>query len=205
MALKDLAVEPQTKPSLAAVDLEYRQPTEVVVREIIETLLLTFFIFWIVNGLIGRYKIDGSSMNPTLYDGQYLIINNVSYLIDEPQRGDVIVFKHPQNDLNLIKRVIGLPGDHVEIHDQVVFVNDIPLDEPYIQAPPAYSDGTWDVPEDQYFVLGDNRNNSSDSHSWGFLPEENILGKAEVVYWPPDDWQIVPHFAYDAFAAQVVQ
>lgn len=175
---------------------EYRQPTEVVIREIIETLLLTFFIFWIVNGLVGRYRIDGSSMNPTLDDGQYLIINNVSYLLEEPKRGDIIVFQHPQNDLNLIKRVIGLPGDQVEITDRKVQVNGVLLEEPYIQAPPTYN-GTWDVPEGQYFVLGDNRNNSSDSHSWLYLPQENILGKAEVVYWPPTDWQSVPHFAHN--------
>lgn len=175
---------------------EYRQPTEVVVREIIETLLLTFFIFWIVNGLVGRYRIDGSSMNPTLNDGQYLIINNVSYLLEEPKRGDIIVFQHPQNDLNLIKRVIGLPGDHIEITNRQVKVNGVPLEEPYIQAPPTYN-GAWDVPEGQYFVLGDNRNNSSDSHSWLYLPQENILGKAEVIYWPPTDWQSVPHFAHN--------
>ncbi|MCA9933529.1 MAG: signal peptidase I [Ardenticatenaceae bacterium] len=189
-----------TTPTSLPEDMEFRQPTEVVLREIIETFLLTFFIFWLVNGLIGRYKIDGSSMNPTLYNGQYLIINNISYLLDEPQRGDVIVFKHPQNDLNLIKRVVGLPGDHVEVHDKQVFVNGVPIDEPYIQAAPAYS-GSWDVPENEYFVLGDNRNNSSDSHSWSFLPEENILGKAEVIYWPPSDWQIVPHFAHDELAS----
>lgn len=178
-----------------AVSNEFRQPTSLVVREFVETLLLTFFIFWIVNSLIGRYRIDGSSMNPTLWDGQYLIINNISYMLDDPQRGDVIVFRHPQNELNLIKRVIGLPGDHVEIRDYQVVVNDVVLDEPYIQAEPAYR-GTWDVPEGQYFVLGDNRNNSSDSHSWSFLPKENIFGKAELIYWPPSDWELVPHYAH---------
>lgn len=204
MTQENLALDLQKPASSPPVELEFRQPTEVVVREIIETLLLTFFIFWLVNGLIGRYRIDGSSMNPTLYDGQYLIINNVSYMLDEPQRGDVIVFRHPQNDLNLIKRVVGLPGDHIEIRDQRVFVNDVPLDEPYIEAPPSYS-GSWDVPKEEFFVLGDNRNNSSDSHSWSFLPVENILGKAEVVYWPPSDWQLVPHFAHDELAGQTVQ
>ncbi len=181
---------------------EFRQPTEVVVREILETLLLTFFIFWMVNSLVGRYRIDGSSMNPTLYDGQYLIINNVSYLLDEPQHGDVIVFHHPQNELNLIKRVIGLPGDHVEIQNRQVSVNGVALNEPYIQASPTYS-GSWDVPDGQYFVLGDNRNNSSDSHSWSYLPKENILGKAEVVYWPPGDWQLVPHYTHQFDAVPV--
>lgn len=175
--------------------IEFRQPTEVVMREIIETFLLTFFIFWIVNSLVGRYRIDGSSMNPTLFDGQYLIIDNISYLLDDPKHGDVIVFHHPQNELNLIKRVIGLPGDHVEIQNRQVIVNGVVLDEPYIQAEPAYS-GSWDVPEGEYFVLGDNRNNSSDSHAWSYLPEENIIGKAELIYWPPSDWELVPHYTH---------
>jgi len=174
---------------------EIRQPTEVVVREIIETLLLTFFIFWIVNSLVGRYRIDGSSMNPTLQDSQYLLINNFSYYLNEPDRGDIIVFRHPNSDLNLIKRVIGLPGDTVEIGNQTVKVNGNLLDEPYIQAEPTYS-GNWTVPEGQYFVLGDNRNSSSDSHSWQYLPEENIIGKAEIIYWPFENWAHakVPHY-----------
>ncbi len=178
----------------APADIEGRQSNEAVAREIIETLLLTFFIFWLVNSLVGRYRIDGSSMNPTLTDGQYLLINNVSYYLDEPETGDIIVFRHPRNDLNLIKRVIGVPGDHIEISDRLVKVNGIALDEPYIASAPTYS-GTWDVPEGQYFVLGDNRNNSSDSHSWSFLPRENIVGKAMFIYWPPTDWSPVPHKA----------
>ncbi len=175
-----------------AVEEQIRQPTEAIFREIIETLLLTFFIFFLVNSLIGRYRIDGSSMNPTLFDGEYLIINNISYYLDSPKQGDIIVFKHPNNDLNLIKRVIGVPGDHIEIQDRQVKVNDMVVNEPYIAAPPNYS-GSWDVPEGSYFVLGDNRNNSSDSHSWSFLPEDNIIGRALLVYWPPSDWTAIPH------------
>ncbi|MCP4414987.1 MAG: signal peptidase I [Chloroflexi bacterium] len=175
--------------------VENNQPTEFVVREIVETLLLTFFIFWLVNSFIGRYKIDGSSMNPTLQNAQYLLINNFSYYLSEPDHGDIIVFLHPNSDLNLIKRVVGLPGDHVEIQERTVFVNGVLLNEPYIQANPTYS-GDWTVPEGQFFVLGDNRNSSSDSHSWGFLPGENIIGKAMVVYWPIEDWEQVPHFSH---------
>lgn len=174
---------------------ERKQPTELVVREIIETLLLTFFIFWLVNSFVGRYRIDGSSMNPTMENGQYLLINNFSYYLTEPSRGDIIVFKHPNSDLNLIKRVIGLPGDHVIIQDRHVTVNGVLLSEPYIQADPTYT-GDWTVPTGEFFVLGDNRNSSSDSHSWGFLPEGNIIGKAEVVYWPIADWEVVPHYTH---------
>jgi signal peptidase I len=172
---------------------ERKQPTELVVREIIETLLLTFFIFWLVNSFVGRYRIDGSSMNPTMANGQYLLINNFSYYLNEPDRGDIVVFQHPNSDLNLIKRVIGVPGDLVEVQNRQVMVNGILLNEPYIQAEPTYS-GSWTVPENQFFVLGDNRNSSSDSHSWGFLPKDNIIGKAMVVYWPISDWEQVPHY-----------
>ena len=172
--------------------VERKQPTEVVVRELIETLLLTFFIFFLVNGLVGRYRIDGSSMNPTLADGQYLLVNNFSYYLNEPEQGEIIVFHHPTSDLNLIKRVIGVPGDHIVIENGNVTVNDETLTEPYISAPPQYR-GQWTVPEGQYFVLGDNRNASSDSHTWSFLPEENIVGRAEVIYFPITDWGQVPH------------
>jgi signal peptidase I len=168
--------------------------TSEVVREIVETLLLTFFIFWLVNSMVGRYRIDGSSMNPTLHNEQYLIINNLSYLLDDPQRGEIIVFRHPRSDMNLIKRVIGVPGDHIEVRDRQLYVNGELLPEPYIQEPIIY-EGAWTVPEGQYFVLGDNRNNSNDSHNWQYLPRDHILGKAILIYWPVTDWGTVPHYA----------
>ena len=189
------ASEPAGRAEPPIAPVAYRRPTSAFLREILGTLLLTFFIFWIVNSLIGRYRIDGNSMNPTLLNGEYLIISNFAYQLDEPERGDIIVFRHPRSELNLIKRVIGLPGDTVEIQNGVVRVNGNALDEPYIQAPPTYS-SSWVVPEGQYFVLGDNRNNSSDSHAWGFLPLDHILGKALLVYWPPSDWTRVPHHDY---------
>jgi signal peptidase I len=187
----------QLSPPLPDIpaEIEIHQPTQVVVREIVETLLLTFFIFWLVNGLVGRYRIDGSSMNPTLKHGEYLLINNLAYYLDDPERGDIIVFHHPNSDLNLIKRVIGLPGDEIEISNGQVKVNGVILDEPYIQADPTYS-GNWPVPAGEYFVLGDNRNSSSDSHTWQFLPKDNIIGKAMIIYWPFAEWGKVPHYAH---------
>lgn len=166
--------------------------TSEVVREIVETLLLTFFIFWLVNSMVGRYRIDGSSMNPTLHNEQYLIINNLSYLLDEPQRGEIIVFRHPRSDMNLIKRVIGIPGDEIEIRNGQVSINGVVVPEPYIQEPTIY-EGTWSIPEGQFFVLGDNRNNSNDSHNWQYLPRDHILGKAILIYWPATDWGLLRH------------
>jgi signal peptidase I len=186
---------PLTAPRTTPPPTVQRQPASVFVREIIETLLLTFFIFWMVNAVVGRYRIDGNSMNPTLLNGEYLLISNFAYQLDEPERGDIIVFRHPRSELNLIKRVIGLPGDTIDIQNGQVSVNGVAVDEPYIQAPPTYN-SSWVVPADEYFVLGDNRNNSSDSHAWGFLPNDHILGKAMLVYWPPSEWSKVPHHAF---------
>ena len=174
--------------------IEYRQSRKLVGREIIETLLLTLIIFWLVNAATGRFRIEGSSMVPTMHDGEYVLINKLSYYLEEPERGDIIVLHYPKDPTrDFIKRVMGLPGDHIEINNQQVFINGALVDEPYISAEPQYS-GSWTVPEEQVFVMGDNRNNSSDSHNWGFLPQDLIVGKGWVVYWPPKDMQYVPHY-----------
>src|SRR5512147_1086730 len=102
-------------------------------REIIETVLLTALIFLIVNTLTGRFRIEGQSMEPNLHDGEYVLIDKVSYMLHPPERGDVIVFVPPNNERDYIKRVIGLPGDTVEIRGGRVYVNGIALDEPYLQ------------------------------------------------------------------------
>jgi signal peptidase I len=175
---------------------EQGQPTEVIIREIVETLLLTLFIFWIVNTATGRFRIEGHSMMPTLEEGEYIIINKLSYYLDEPERGDIIVLRFPNDRTrDFIKRVIGVPGDRIEIGNGEVKVNGVALEEPYLNAPPSYT-GSWTVPADQYFVLGDNRNNSHDSHNWNFLPRSDIVGKAWVIYWRPENWGLVPHFPH---------
>lgn len=173
-----------------------KQPNSVLVREILETLLFTFFIVWLVKAGTQNFRIEGASMLPTLHEGQYLIINKLIYMLEEPERGDIVVLHYPNDrSRDFIKRIIGLPGDTVEIHDQQVFVNGERLDEPYISAPPS-NNNTWEVPPDHFFVAGDNRPNSSDSRSWSYLPREDLIGRAWVVYWPPEDWQLVPHYEH---------
>jgi signal peptidase I len=172
-----------------------QQPTGVIVREIVETLLLTLFIFWIVNTATGRYRVQGHSMMPNLEEGQYLIVNKLSYYLDEPERGDIIVLHFPRDrSREYIKRIIGLPGDRVEVNGSQVKVNGVPLSEPYLNGTPIYREGNWTVPADQFFVMGDNRNNSSDSRNWSFLPRSDIVGKAWLIYWGVEDWGLVPHY-----------
>lgn len=138
-----------------------------------------------------RY-IPSGSMEPTLEINDRLVVEKISYYFNPPQRGDIVVFWPPDSLFPegkrrdaFIKRVIGLPGDTVEITNGTVFVNGEPLEEDYIKAEPTYVWGPETVPEGEYLVLGDNRNSSYDSHSWGFVPAENIIGKAVVRFWPP--------------------
>ncbi len=150
----------------------------------VETILLALVLFLAINALSARVRVENVSMKPTLNPGEFLLVNRVAYKLGQPSIGDIIVFHAPGvSDLDYIKRIVGLPGDEVRISNGTVFVNDQPLYEPYIADAPNYT-GSWVVPEDQYFVLGDNRNNSSDSHLWGFVPKEDVVGRALLIYWP---------------------
>lgn len=161
--------------------------------DIIETLILAVVLFFGINAVSARVRVDGFSMRPTLDDGEFVLVSKLNYKLSNVQRGDIIVFHYPMDpEQELIKRVIGLPGDRIEVNEGIVYVNGQALEEPYIAAPPAYS-SQWNVPEDRLFVLGDNRNNSSNSHSWGFLPFENVVGKAVLIYWPPPMWDVIEH------------
>ena len=138
--------------------------------------------------------IPSESMVPTLQKYDKLIVDKLSYHFTDPQRGDIVVFSPTDNikkdnpDLKdaFIKRVIGLPGDKVEVKGGRVYINDQPRRENYIEEKPQYQYGPVTVPADSYLVLGDNRNNSYDSHFWGFVPRENIIGRAIVRFWPPN-------------------
>jgi signal peptidase I len=168
-------------------------------RELVETVLLTLVIFFMIRFAIENYRIEGYSMEPNFHDGQFLLVSKIQYLLAPPQRGDVIIFRYPLNPKkNFIKRVIGLPGEKVEIRAGKVFVNGVRLHESYPFNFADYDYGPITVGADEYFVLGDNRPESSDSHSWGLLPTKDLIGKAWVSYWPPDEWGVVPTFSYAA-------
>lgn len=165
-----------------------------LIREAIETIVLTAIIFLLIRSVAQNFRIEGYSMEPNFHDGQYLITDKISYRLHETERGDVIVFEYPRApQRDFIKRVVGLPGDRVEVRQGTVYIDGQRLDEPYDPNPGSYSWGPEVVPETEYFVLGDNRNNSSDSHTWGMLPKENIVGKAWAIYWPPSNWGLVQY------------
>jgi signal peptidase I len=168
--------------------------------DLLETVGLALVLFVIINSVSARVRVDGSSMLPTLHDGEFVLVNKLAYRMGTPTRGDIIVFRSTTAaDLDLIKRIIGVPGDQVTIGDGHVTVNGQTVDEPYINAAPNYS-GEWHVPAGNLFVLGDNRNDSSDSHAWGFLPKENVIGKALLIYWPPPQWAMINHVQIAAAA-----
>ena len=161
------------------------------VIDVAETLILSIVLFAAINAVSARIRVDGASMEPTLQSGEFVIVNKLAYLFGEPTTGDVIVFHFPRDpDQEYIKRIIGLPGDRVEIKNGEVYVNDQVLDEGYIAASPVYED-ILEVPGDSLVVLGDNRNNSSDSHNWGPVPLDYVIGKATFVYWPPTEWGVL--------------
>lgn len=161
--------------------------------DVLETLVLSVVLFVSINLVSARIRVDGASMEPTLVSGEYVIVSRLSYRFGSPQRGDIIVFHFPRDPKEeYIKRVIGLPGDVVEVKNGSVYVNGQFLDETYLKVSTNYV-GTWNVPAGQLFVLGDNRNNSSDSHDWGTVPTEYVVGKALLVYWPPPSWGLIDH------------
>jgi len=146
--------------------------------------VLPIALRFMINTSTARVRQDGYSMGASLPNASYILADRLTYERNDPQRGDIIIFRFsldPQQDL--MKRVIGLPGETIAVQDGTVTVNGTLLEESYITEPPSY-DGTWVVPEGHLFVLGDNRNDSRDSHQWGFLPRENIVAKAVWIYYP---------------------
>ncbi len=185
-------LQPQSQPE-PQVPAQEKLDLKRFVIDLFETVGLALILFLVINTVSARVRVDGFSMLPTLHDGEFVLVNRLAYQTGTPTRGDIIVFRSVNTpDLDLIKRVIGLPGDKVLIQGGRVIVNGQTLNEPYINAAPNYG-GEWQVPEGYLFVLGDNRNDSSDSHSWGYLPMEKVVGKAVIIYWPPPFWEVIQH------------
>ena len=161
------------------------------IREIIETVILIGAIYALVNLATARFIVEGPSMQPNFETGQFLIVSRINYLFGNPNYGDIIVFHYPRNtEDDYIKRVIGLPGDTVEIIDMQTYVNGVMINEPYILEDCVRNchNNMWELGPDEYFVMGDNRNHSSDSRSFGTVGKEFIVGEALIRYWPPQDW-----------------
>jgi signal peptidase I len=186
--------QPENRPEIQAqVPKEEKINAGRIILDIIETVVLAVVLFVGINTVSARVRVDGVSMNPTLQNGEFILVNRLAYRFGEVQRGDIIVFHHPEvPQQDLIKRIIGLPGDEIVIDNGSVRLNGELLDEPYIAAAPVYN-GQWLISEGTLFVLGDNRNNSEDSHKWGLLPIDNVLGRAILIYWPPPQWTVIRH------------
>ncbi len=169
-------------------------------RDILPILILATAIFLGQQATIQKFVVDGPSMNSYFQHGQQVLVNKIVYNFHKPERGDVIVFHPPFSKKDdYIKRIIGLPGESVQIKDGTVYIHKedgtvLALDEPYITKPARHPFRGAIIPENEYFVLGDNRNNSSDSRNDWTLPSQNIIGKAWLSVWPPDRWGVVDNY-----------
>lgn len=152
--------------------------------EIAQMLIMALVLYFAIDSVVARVRVQKISMEPTLIPEEILLVNKLAYKFSEIEYGDIITFHYPLDpELDYVKRVIGLPGDQVTVENGQVFVNSMLLYEPYISGPPDY-EGSWNVPPRNLFMLGDNRNPSADSHVWGYVPIENVIGKVFAVYWP---------------------
>jgi signal peptidase I len=160
--------------------------------------VLVVAMFGLTHALVRTAVVQGISMDPTLHDGEYLLLDTLSYRLHAPQRGDIIVFHPPVDSRDYVKRVIGVPGDTIAVRNGTVYRNGSALSEPYVRLPHRYSFGAVRVPPGDLFVLGDNRDESYDSHLWRdgqgrpipFLAANQVVGRAMVAVWPFNQWQV---------------
>lgn len=168
---------------------------KIIIRDVVITVIIAVVIYLVIQNVFQTSVVVGPSMEPSFQDGQRLLINKAAYYLDEPERGDVIIF-HPfaGQGSEYIKRIIGLPSDTIEVKTSAVYVNGTKLEETYVENPAAYTLTETNIPDSNYFVLGDNRNNSNDSHNGWTVPQQNITGKAWLSIWPPDQWGVVEDY-----------
>lgn len=173
--------------------------------DLVETIVIALALFVIMYlFLFQPHQVKGNSMYANFHDGEYLLTDKVSYHLSQPKRGEVVIFKAPQNqEFDYIKRIIGLPEEKLRIQNGAVFIDEKKLEEPYLP------EATWTrggkflpegktiiIPQGQYFVMGDNRGHSSDSRDWGPVPREGIIGKAWLRYWPLKEIGLIPKAEY---------
>ncbi len=168
-----------------------------ILREIVITALIALAIFLPMRATVQGYEVQYSCMKPNILDGDWIIVGKVAYNLGEPQRGDAIVFEPPDtlnSEYPFIKRLVGLPGETIEVRDGTVFIDGMALEEDYLHEKPRYTVPPTLIPDNEYFVLGDNRNSANDSHNGWTVPRDNLIGKAQLTYWPPARWSVIDHF-----------
>ncbi len=168
----------KARPFQSLIDLLH----DLAIAVVVCVLLITY--------VVQAFKVQGTSMSPELLDGERILVNKFLYRFGDIERGDVVVFWYPEDpELSFIKRVVGLPGETVEVRNGKVYVDGILIDEPYVNVDNAdrRSFASQEIRPGHYFVLGDNRRGSNDSRSWGLVPERYIYGKAFVRIWPLKD------------------
>ena len=178
-------LSPLDRQNVVALDKVRTSPARRILIEAIQTIVLALVLFLIINSVSARIRVDGRSMEPSFQDGDYVIVNKLAYSSGELDRGDVIVFPFPLNtEEDFIKRIIGLPGDHLKIVRGDIFLNGQRITEDYLLTNASGDMEEIIVPQGTVFVMGDNRNDSSDSRVWGPLQISEIIGKAFYRYWP---------------------
>ncbi|MEG0767636.1 MAG: signal peptidase I [Clostridia bacterium] len=186
---------PAIKPLDEVMNQSEQKPKKSAGREVLEwivTFAVAVVLALTIRTFLGEpIRVDGNSMRETLLDQEYMIVTKPEYLLGDPNRFDVVICHYPDRKENFVKRVVGLPGDTIEVRDGMLFVNGEMQDEPYITHHPTYTYGPTVVPEGQYFVLGDNRASSNDSHLVGTITRKMIVGHVQCVVWPPNRMRMV--------------